>query len=230
MTVSPFISRPPANARRVFITENDAPPADLWPGSLIATLIPHYAQAGGGRRGRLPLPEKQAVQDWLAEAGIDNQTPIVVYDAGNGSQAARAWWVLNWAGHNNVFILAEGSEAAQPPGQTATFREVTTDDILRHADDVQLVDARGTAAFEEGHLPGAISLPVATFQDGPGRLLPRAQRQAKLAALGLTDSRPLVAYCGSGIASAWLVAALHDAGLDAALYVGSWSAWSQRDA
>jgi thiosulfate/3-mercaptopyruvate sulfurtransferase len=69
------------------------------------------------------------------------------------------------------------------------------------------------------------------LQDEQGKLLPREQRKKQIEALGLTESsRPVVAYCGSGIASAWLAAALQDLEIDAALYVGSWSAWSAREA
>ncbi|MCL2891794.1 sulfurtransferase [Brenneria tiliae] len=239
--LSPFISRLPADAALLFVTEESTLPDNLIPGSLPTWIATHYAGKGGGERGRLPLPERAAVQAWLEQAGIDDGTDIVVYDAGKGSHAARAWWVLNWAGHHRVSILDGGlkgwrqgdprtDKSAAPPA--GFFQQVTTEEIARNPGDFLLLDARNKSVFAgdgvvPSHLPGAINLPVASLQDEQGRLLPYEQRKRLAASLNLSDSpRPVVAYCGSGIASAWLVAALQDVGVNAALYVGSWSAWS----
>src|SRR5690606_25825895 len=72
---------------------------------------------------------------------------------------------------------------------------------------------------------GAVNLPVAELLADGRSLDPEALR-ARFAAAGVTDDRPVEAYCGSGVTAAQAVLALHRIGrTDAALYVGSWSHW-----
>jgi thiosulfate/3-mercaptopyruvate sulfurtransferase len=108
-----------------------------------------------------------------------------------------------------------------------------------------LLDARAAARYRgevepvdpaAGHIPGAISAP-ATGNVGPGGVfLGPAQLRRRFADLGLpagadldvdaTGAPRIGTYCGSGVNAAQQVLALELAGLPAALYVGSWSAWT----
>ncbi|MGN6794623.1 MAG: sulfurtransferase [Streptosporangiaceae bacterium] len=92
-----------------------------------------------------------------------------------------------------------------------------------------------------GHIPGARSAPATGNVAADGTFLPAAQLRARFTALGLprrigaagadadrtaTAGQVVGAYCGSGVTAAQEVLALELAGQPAALYVGSWSAWS----
>jgi thiosulfate/3-mercaptopyruvate sulfurtransferase len=108
-----------------------------------------------------------------------------------------------------------------------------------------LLDARAAPRYRgeiepvdpaAGHIPGAISAP-ATGNVGPdGVFLGSSQLRRRFADLGLpaaaglavdaTGAPRIGTYCGSGVNAAQQVLALELAGLPAALYVGSWSAWS----
>ncbi len=97
----------------------------------------------------------------------------------------------------------------------------------RYRGEVEPVDRTG------GHIPGAISAPTRENVAPDGLFLPPAELAARFADLGLPGSgsdvegEPVIgAYCGSGVTAAHQVLALQLAGLPAALYVGSWSAWS----
>jgi thiosulfate/3-mercaptopyruvate sulfurtransferase len=104
-----------------------------------------------------------------------------------------------------------------------------------------LIDARAAARYRgevepidpvAGHIPGAISAPATGNIGADGRFLPPARLRERYAALGLPTGpggaarAATGAYCGSGVTAAQTVLALELIGLPAALYVGSWSAWT----
>lgn len=71
-------------------------------------------------------------------------------------------------------------------------------------------------------VPGAISAPTSANLDADGRFLSAEALRERFRGV-----KPQVGvYCGSGITAAHQVAALAIAGIDAALYPGSWSQWS----
>jgi thiosulfate/3-mercaptopyruvate sulfurtransferase len=83
-----------------------------------------------------------------------------------------------------------------------------------------------------GHIPGAVSAPTAANVAADGRFLTPDALRARFAGLGVRLGEPAAgavpvtgAYCGSGVTAAHEVLALELAGIPAALYPGSWSAW-----
>ena len=97
-----------------------------------------------------------------------------------------------------------------------------------------LVDARAPERYRgevepidpvAGHVPGAINVPTSTNLRADGRFRSAAELHALYAAAGVTGEQPVAAYCGSGVTACHDVLALAVAGIDAALYPGSWSEW-----
>ncbi len=97
-----------------------------------------------------------------------------------------------------------------------------------------LVDARAPERYAgetepvdpvAGHIPGAVNVPTTDNLDERGRFLPPARLREVYARVGADTAGSVAAYCGSGVTAAHDVVAMAAAGIDAALYPGSWSGW-----
>ncbi|SFC35135.1 sulfurtransferase [Streptomyces aidingensis] len=201
-----------------------------------------------GPGGRHPLPEPGAFGAAMRLAGVRHDRPVVTYDGGQGWGAARAWWLLRWAGHRQVRVLDGGLAAwtgelteEVPVPEPGDFRPrpgalplLDAEGAAGLARDGLLLDARAAERYRgetepvdpvAGHIPGAVCAPT-TENTGPdGRLRPAAELARRFAALGAGPDTPVGVYCGSGVSAAHEVLALAVAGIDAALYAGSWSEW-----
>ena len=94
-----------------------------------------------------------------------------------------------------------------------------------------LVDARDAERFRgevepidpvAGHIPGAVNVPTGANLTDTGRFRsPEELREV----YSIADGQPVAAYCGSGVTASHDILAMAVAGIDAALYPGSWSEW-----
>ncbi|RZI97712.1 MAG: sulfurtransferase, partial [Haliea sp.] len=73
------------------------------------------APASGGRH---PLPNREKFSTWLSAIGFSNDMQAVVYDRNGANYCGRLWWMLKWAGHENVAVLDGGLQAWQASGGT----------------------------------------------------------------------------------------------------------------
>ena len=220
------------------------------PGAVFLDLDRELASPPGDG-GRHPLPTAASVETTFRRLGITPGRDVVVHDGGVAAAAARAWWVLRWAGHERVRVLdgglpawvaaggaVESGDVAPEPATDVVVRAgalpvLGADDVLDGRADV-LLDARAPERFRgeaepidpvAGHVPGAVNVPTAALLGPDGRYLPPARLSEVLAAATGSDGPVVGAYCGSGVTAAQLVLALHEVGVEAALYAGSWSEW-----
>ncbi|MFD9248259.1 sulfurtransferase, partial [Streptomyces sp. NPDC059556] len=212
----------------------------------------HGRGVGGAAPGaapRHPLPDPEAFGAVMRRAGVSADTPVVVYDGGLGWAAARAWWLLRWAGHRDVRVL-DGGLAAWTGELTEKVPTPEPGDFRPQPGALGLLDADGAAALARagllldaraaeryrgdvepidrvgGHIPGAVSAPTTENVDAEGRFLAADTLRDRFTALGAAEGTPVAVYCGSGVSGAHEVLALEIAGIPAALYAGSWSEWS----
>ncbi len=222
------------------------------PTAVYVDLDRELAAPASSEDGRHPLPDVADLQAAARAWGVGHGQRVVVYDDAGGLAAARAWWVLRWAGIADVRILDGALDAWRRTGLPLETGEggAVPGDVTLGEDHLPVLDGDGVAAFPEegilldarageryrgehepidpraGHVPGAISAPTTDNLDGEGRFLPGARLRERFAQLGVDGRRPIGVYCGSGVTAAHLLAALQIAGWDAALFPGSWSAWS----
>ncbi|CAL9309492.1 sulfurtransferase [Streptomyces sp. SudanB25_2051] len=203
-----------------------------------------------GEGGRHPLPDPEAFGAAMRAAGVSSGSRVVAYDGGQGWAAARAWWLLRWAGHADVRVLDGGLAAWRGELSTAVPEPVPGDFVpvpgglpLLHADGAAalartglLLDARAGERYRGevepidpvgGHIPGAVSAPTTENVAADGRFLPAEALAARFKELGALDAPEVGVYCGSGVSGAHEVLALETAGVRAALYAGSWSDWTR---
>lgn len=83
------------------------------PGARYAHLDHDLSGPRTGHNGRHPLPTREAFAHTLHRWGVQPGQTVVCYDAQGGMFAARAWWMLHWAGHPHVHVLDGGWAAWQ---------------------------------------------------------------------------------------------------------------------
>jgi thiosulfate/3-mercaptopyruvate sulfurtransferase len=218
------------------------------PGAVYVSLEDELSDHSVSGRGRHPLPSGRGVEAAARRWGVRNGVPVVVYDDWNRAGSARAWWVLTAAGLPDVRILDGGLSAWPGPLETGSAAPEPGDVTVRYADlyagarptltaeraaaaDI-LLDARAPERFRgdvepvdpvAGHIPGATNVPSTSLLSDDGRFLPDGELIDRI---GDVDGPTTGVYCGSGVTASVVLAAAAAAGVDAALFPGSWSEWS----
>ncbi|MEO8546259.1 MAG: sulfurtransferase [Burkholderiaceae bacterium] len=217
------------------------------PGAVRADLDRHLSAAHGdpsaASGGRHPLPARAKFAAWLASVGFSSDMQAVVYDRQRANYCGRLWWLLKWAGHENVAVLdgglpawyaaggvvTSGAATVHPPARfqmgEARATLVTAAQVhQRLGQPVQnLIDARAEARFRgevepidpiAGHIPGALNRPFGRNIDDDGLFKPAVVLKAEL--LELLDGRDpstVVHHCGSGVSAVPNIIAMEVAGL-----------------
>lgn len=209
------------------------------------------AAAPGQPGGRHPLPEPADFAAAMSRLGISNGTPVVAYDDVYGSRAARLWWMLRALGESAAVLdggiaawsgeLTTGVPTPAPGVFDVTpwppERIVDGDDVAARigTEGVVMLDARSAERFrgEEnpidnrfGHIPGARSAPWDDNVDVEiGRTQSANRLDARFRELGAHAADEIILSCGSGVTACHNALMLDQLGIDARLYVGSWSEW-----
>lgn len=201
--------------------------------------------------GRHPMPSKKQLQELFERSGLTVTDEIVIYDQGGAPYAARAWFMLLFAGFQNVKIVNGGLQALLNLGyeltdettnvhrtslslefnnQLLASKELVREIAVGKREGV-LIDARSYERYigeiepidpVAGHIPTAVNFNwEQLFEDS------RYATSGQLLELFSKENHYIV-YCGSGVTAAPLFAALYNEGYEQLqLYVGGYSDWIQ---
>jgi len=221
------------------------------PGAVFVSLDDDLSGPPSQPGGRHPFPTPAAFAAAMSRLGYAGTKPAVIYDDVGGGMAARLWFmltlldipaaVLDGGMHTWTGELESGSVEPAP----AVFDEdpwpasrlIDADEVARRiAAGGVVIDARSGSRYAGkenridprfGHIPGAINLAWEdNIDDYTAMLLSPDDLKHRYVdvADGPADVRP-AAYCGSGVTACHDLLALTLLGIEADLYVGSWSEW-----
>ena len=91
-----------------------------------------------------------------------------------------------------------------------------------------VVDVRPASMYEEGHIPGALSVPLVVPEDGS--MIPDDAILAAVTAAGIAPDDDVVLYCQTGYHAGLAADALAKEGFEnIELYSGSMNDWTAKD-
>lgn len=195
---------------------------------------------------------EDALERWLATAGLGSEKSPVIYDAYDGRNGAMLVWLLEYLGRTDVHLMdvfferwvAEGREVFYRPVEPKAneFKARVNPTVRSSQQDIlttpglKLIDFRSRDEYtgkqdtegKPGHIPMAINV---VWQDLIGedhRFLAAKERLQQLfSAAGISSTDKVVAYCRTGPRAALGYIALQELGYDAHLYVGSYAEWAR---
>ena len=194
--------------------------------------------------GRHPLPAPSVFGSLLGQLGITSATRVVVYDdQGGANAAARFWWMLRAAGHQQVQVLNGGMQSAIAAGfpvssqqerpqpvsnypvttwglPTCTMEQVASAVLDNHFLVVDVREEDRHMGLTEpidtiaGHIPGTANLPYTWNLDENMFLLkPFELREMFTELLGNRTIDQVIVHCGSGVTACHTLLAMDYAGL-----------------
>ncbi|WP_241535872.1 sulfurtransferase [Indiicoccus explosivorum] len=199
--------------------------------------------------GRHPMPSDDQLTALIRRSGLNEEDEIIIYDQGGAPYAARAWWLLKYAGFPNAAISRNGFEKLKALGAETTSEmtvpqpsetvpvfnraiEADREDVkeaVAGREETALIDARSEERYRGFHEPidpVAGRIPGARNFDW-SRLVEEGEFRENPDFTGvIVPHEKAILYCGSGVTAAALFAAMTEAGHDnIKLYAGSYSDW-----
>lgn len=199
--------------------------------------------------------EPEILSKKLGDLGLSKDKEIIIFAEGpNGwGEEGRILWTLRAAGYDDLKMVNGGLKALQDAGlpkskdiQRLEATEVKIDKLdYEHVintkeleasyDDYVMVDVREDKEFDGGvfygeakggRLPGAIQIKFTDLFDSDGYLRPNDEIVKLLEDANIKDTDKIIAYCTSGIRSAYSQLVFEMVGYESSKnYDGSYNTW-----
>jgi len=236
----------------------DLRPAETWAAGHVPGAV-HLDIFGVSLIDTDPAPLRSflwILEHLLASRGVAAGRHVVVHDEKSGMRAARAFWALEYFGHEHTRMLDGGFTAwiggghpvsTEPVAPAATSwtgtrvdeRIASYRDVLARLDapDAVMLDTRsegeylGTTvrAARGGCIPGAVRIEWTDNLRADGTFKSADELRAMYEPAGVTPDKEVFTYCQGGYRAAHGYVALRLLGYQRVRnYVGSWKEWGDR--
>lgn len=197
------------------------------------------------------MPPAEQFRLAIGELGIGNDSLVVLYDTVNQAWPERLWWMLRWAGHENVAILDGGMQAWKAETRPLSNKQpiyvkksytlhlkpeiiADQDEVLAAIKDeeVEIVDSLSSVHYSgqfsmyprAGHIATAINLDSAKMIDESGKHISSEEMNVFY---NKSHDKRIITYCGGGVAASLTAFELVKAGYNnVAVYMGSLQEWT----
>ena len=225
------------------------------PGAQFVDMLRDVSDTSQKLRFMRQTPEDFAAA--MRRLGVNANTRVITYSTANVWWATRLWWLLREFGHDNAAVLdggwqkwqrearptETGAARARPAGNF-TVREVRNlmvgkDEVLRAVGDGAICTINalqpqqhsgggGNSYGRPGRIAGSVNVPAMHLLDPEtNTFLPADELRRRFEGVGAMN-RPVINYCGGGIAASADALALIMLGhKDVKLYDASLSEWAK---
>ena len=197
------------------------------------------------------IPPLTTLKELFSQAGIDNDSEIVVYGGQNPIWAARFYWIAKVLGASNVGLLKVNYgnwKKGTLPTTTKIYKAQYKDfapkinnqyiktqlDVLTSFDNAYIIDGRPflfyigkkSHAKRYGHIPHALNFPGSlTYNTKDKKTTIKDFDKLKKLYTRLPHNKPVILYCEDGADAAMNFLVLKKLGYKVSVYDGSWLEW-----
>ena len=197
-----------------------------------------------------------AIKSLFGDLGLTSDITVVIYDKGDGLDASRVFWTLEYYGHEDVRILnggwskwiADGNPVTEkiPPFDRTMYNTTLRHELLATAEyilqnlenpDVIVLDVRTPAEFNGidiraergGHIPESVNLEWTKTLNSDGTFKSSDELIRMYRQVGVTGDQEVITSCQTGHRASHGYFIMRLLGYTTRMYDGSWEEWGNRD-